>query len=928
MTNITPEQKNLLDYMAKGAEYQAQVFSELSKVEYFTLLKDHSYFGSTNNPFPVESEKNKGFFSVPYWPALTYLEKISKDCSKSGNKEHARKLMSIIREVTRPDDKTKKVDNWRTWQSFVKIMAPLPSDAVEIKDIELIADWLDSKFDASMVMLEIGKTLLPNLLKESEGVQKVSRLIEIVLDSVKIENRHSLGAHSLQELFKINATHLGEKYGAEIVEILKKKIEHIVTEKDNAYSYMWRPAIEDSEQNISRDEYRHILISGLRDVFLAYASSQEASSIIESYFRSEKHIIRRFSLYITGQLFDKYKTTSEKIIRDTGKTIFLESNYHHELYKLIAHHFKQFSQDLQNSLMNDVVQLSGDWREDVDKEKLDAILRRRWLYAIKVSGYSIPNDLEEKYFKGIDYKPEHPEFLSYIGPVSWGDESLFSASELLAQGSINEIITFLGNFKGKNRFGETAIREAGQSLKEAIKLKQGFFENCLIEFKKSSYEYWYYVIQAFEELARDKKEINWDKVLEFCQAVVGDDVLWDGKEKESQFPLEPKKSWIPAAISDLIKNGVQNGDLNLTENNYKGMDNIIRALLDKQESTASGKDEDALTEAINTTKGHVLESFKSYVLRRYRDFEKLPDKGIKEKEDFWKTVEPLFSREIERTKEGNFEFSSLAGAYLPNLYYLHKDWIASNINNILPAEEKHWRCAMQGYSYVNTVYAVIYSLLKDNGHLKRALDTKFSNDQTKRRIIENVAVSYLRGQETIDGQSSLFKYILEKWNPDDIEEVISLFWAHRDAQLEGDQKERIFEFWRYCFNRTKGKEDENKDILSDLNLLAVFLDQLQTEHVDWLKQSAKYVEERYHSSFLLEYFDKLADTNSKDVGNVFLIMLEKSIPWYKQENIQSIVEKIYKAGFKNEIANPICDKYARAGFEFLTTIYKKYNREK
>lgn len=925
MNNMTPDQKNLLDYMAKGPEYQAQVFNELSKIEHFTLLKEQDYFCSKNNPKPIESEKNAGFFSIPYWPALKYLEKISRESSKSGSNDCATGLIFIIREVTRPDDKSQKADNWRTWQSFVKIMAYLPADIVEAGDIELVADWLDSKFDTSMVMLEIGKTLLPNLLKESGAIQKISRLIEIILDSIKIENRHSLGAHSLQELFKINATHLGEKYGAEIVEILKKKIESMVAEKDNAYSYMWRPAIEDSEQNISRDDYRNILISGLRDVFLAYASSQEASILIESCFMSEKFIIRRFSLYIIGQLFDKYKTTSEKIIHDTGITIFLESNYHHELHKLITRHFKEFSQGLQDSLLNDIVQLSGDWRKDVDKEKLDVILRRRWLYAIKVSGYSISKDLEEKYFKGINYKPEHPEYLSYVGPVTWGEESLFSPSELLAQGNITEIVAFLDSFKGKNRFGETAIREAGQSLKEAIKLKQGFFENCLIEFKKAKYEYWYYVIQAFEELARDKKEIDWDKILEFCKAVVDDDVLWDREEKKGQFPLEPKKSWIPAAISDLIKNGVHNDELSFNEDSYKLIDNIIRTLLDKQESTASGKDDDALTEAINTTKGHVLEGFKSYVLRRYRDFEKLPEKGIKEKEAFWKTVEPLFNLEIEKTREGNFEFSSLAGAYLPNLYYLQKDWVTSNINNVFPTEEKHWRCAMQGYSYVNTIYAVIYNLLRDNGHLKRALDTKFSNDQTKRRVIENVAISYLRGQETIDGRDSLFKYTLEKWNPDDIEEVISLFWSHRDAELDCEQKTRIFDFWRYCFNRITGKEEEHKDILSDLNLLAVFFDQLTAEHIDWLKQSVNYVEERYHSSFLLEYFDKLADINPESVGSVFLIMLEKNIPWYKQENIQSIVEKIYKAGFRNDIANPICDRYARAGFDFLTGIFKQYN---
>ena len=78
---------------------------------------------------------------------------------------------------------------------------------------------------------------------------------------------------------------------------------------------------------------------------------------------------------------------------------------------------------------------------------------------------------------------------------------------------------------------------------------------------------------------------------------------------------------------------------------------------------------------------------------------------------------------------------------------------------------------------------------------------------------------------------------------------------------------------------------------------------------------------------LLEYWNKLADISHQATGGVFLIMLEKAIPWYKEEDIQSIVEKIYNAGFKNELANPICDRYARAGFKFLTEIYMQHNEE-
>lgn len=908
-----------------------EFFKRINSTDFFIPLEQEGYFDYKNNLKPIKSEKQDSSFSIPYWPAWTYLEKVSKNCLKSKEKEPAEKLMTIIREVTCPDgDSGQKADNWRTWQSFVKILSNLPLKIISIKDCELIAEWLDSKFDTSMVVLEIGKTLLPKFLKfanTKSDFKKIIRIIEIVLNSIKIERRHSTLAHSLQEMFRINSTLIGEKCGKGVLKILKNKIEKIVTEKDDAYCYVWRPAIEDSEQNMSSEEYRYILISGFRNIFLSFASINNASKEIRLFFQSPRCIIRRVSLYILDRLFGKYdyRNTAEKILTENIERIFLESNYHHELYLLIGNNFASFSSQLQTLLIEAICDLSEDWKEDSEKERLNMMLRRRWLSAIKTSGYSLSKELEERYFKDGEYKPEHPEFLSYIGPVSWGGESLFSPNELLAQGSIENIISFLKSFEGKNRFGEIAIREAGQSFKDAIKLKQSFFEGNLLELKKTKYEYWYYVVQAFEELVQDKKEINWDNVLGFCENIVNDDILWDGKEEESQFLFQPKKTWIPKSISALMKKGLKSDDIYLSEDNYKTIDKIIRVLLAKQKSTASEKDDEALTTAINSPKGHVLECFFCFVLRRYRDFEKLEDKGIKEKIVLWKRMEPLLNKEIERTKEGNYEFSSLAGSYLPNLHYLNQDWVALNINKIFPDEEKHWRCAMQGYSYVNTVYTVIYNLLRNNGHLKRALDTRFSNEQTRRRIVENVAISYLRGQEIIDGKDSLFKHILEKWIQGDIETVIGLFWSHRDAELDCEQKERIYAFWRYCFNRIKGKEDANKDILSDLNLLSVFFNEINDDRKKWLMQSILYVEERYHNPFLMEYFNKIADKSPKDIGEIFLSMLDKTMPLYEENNIRSIVEKIYRAGHKNDIANPICDKYARAGVEYLTEIYKKYN---
>ena len=207
---------------------------------------------------------------------------------------------------------------------------------------------------------------------------------------------------------------------------------------------------------------------------------------------------------------------------------------------------------------------------------------------------------------------------------------------------------------------------------------------------------------------------------------------------------------------------------------------------------------------------------------------------------------------MEKTKNANFEFSALAGSYLPNLYYLSKEWVEANINRIFPVEseyEKNWRCAVSGYSYVNTVYTVIYCLLKDNGHLKRVLDASFDSSNIRERIIENIAISYLRGEEDLRGENSLMAYILEKWQAPDISSVIDLFGLIVKLILRTGKIRGFSLFGNIVITGLKGKENSHQNILSDLNSLAVFLKQIDAKPKEWLVQSAPYVEHRHHAYF-------------------------------------------------------------------------------
>ncbi len=933
-----PSKDNTAEALAlidQDIDLTSYFFKKVESVDWFDALEKNGYFSSKCNAMPVKLEKEKGLFNIPFWPALTYLEKVSKEAARPENKEYAESLMGILREVTKPDrEHSKRADNYRTWYIFSKIMANLPNDVIGLEDIDLIGYWLDSKFDNGLVGHEISRNLLPKLLNGSEiDLKKVVRIIEIVTEP-KGQKPTLMDFDELDELFKKNAAVLGQRCGNEIIPTLQKRLESelIISRKDEAYSYIWRSAVEDHEQNTSRHEPRQALISGLRDVLASYAQAHDATSILNNLWQSSSLVIKRIVLFVINKHFDRHGDMGQKLITANMPDIFLESNYHHEFYGLITGHFSKFSVEAQGAMIKVLDNLKREWRKDISEQEqaeLNMRMCRRWFYALKQSGYQISKDIETKY--SLDkYNPEHPDFLSYHGPVTWGTEQLFSVGDLMAKGSVKDIVAFLNDFKGKNRFNEVGYEEAGQVLKQAIKANQQFFETDLQELLNGRFVYQYYALQTFEELWNEKKPIDWQKAIQFLKDIVGSEKLWEKETEEKTIGFYFRKDWITSLIARLIQVGVKDDEWPMPDTYLPEARKILEKLLEKIEPSAKGTDTDALTEAINSPKGHAIEAYFNYALRECRILAAKHEKqGVAERRAFWEGIKSIFDKELDKAKNTNFEFSALAGSYLPNLYYLSKEWVEANINRIFPVDperEKNWRCAISGYSYVNTVYTVIYRLLKDNGHLRRVLDSSFDKSNIRERIIENIAISYLRGDEDLQGENSLMAFILGKWQSQDICSVIDLFWSHREVDFKSGEDKRIIAFWEYCCGKIKGNEDGNREILSDLNLLAVFLKTIDSKSKDWLVQSVPYVEERHHSYFFLESLDRLADASPKEVGEVYVAMLNaNALPLYEEGNIKSIVEKIYKAKEKS-LANQICDRYTRSGAEFLKDLYEKYNR--
>ena len=102
------------------------------------------------------------------------------------------------------------------------------------------------------------------------------------------------------------------------------------------------------------------------------------------------------------------------------------------------------------------------------------------------------------------------------------------------------------------------------------------------------------------------------------------------------------------------------------------------------------------------------------------------------------------------------------------------------------------------------------------------------------------------------------------------------------------------------------------------------------EVLEWLKLSAKYVRQRFNSAFFVETLREHAPQTPKEVGEIYLEMLNNKIyPDYPPTDIQEIVRILYNQGHKEE-ADEICNLYAAAGadakviFDFLRPLYEEY----
>lgn len=918
MTKLTANQEAFIKLMAKSDEHAQRGFqlliSKPGAENFFDAINSIGLFEPGQAPGPVPADE-PGYVRIPYWPPLDYLQHLAQISGEQRNAELAEKVMNVVREVSQFRDENGEVrDNYHTYRIFAEILGLVPREALLEKDLALIPIWLDGKFDRSLVGSALSKGVITSLLESEreEDWEKAATILNFCTELRRGEEATPgrrnkdlatvVDGYFLEEIIEKHAESLGRKVGQMASSMFVERIKEAFDEKSNGLpSYMLRPAVEEHEQNRSGNEAENSLVGGVREILLSWVDSdpENARDFVAAMLKDENDMIRRIGIYLLDERWDELKNLYGGVV---GPDLF-SSKHIHEMYHLLKRRFGSFAMDDKESTLKAIRELPLPKTDD-DPEGYLRYRQRNWLSAVSGRGFKPADDwfAELNREKELGRLSDHPDFHYYM-EFGWGPgPSPYEIDELLSFVESGTIVEKLNGFEQADSWKGPSVKALVTALEKAIANQPKVFLRILSQFLEAKRAYQYGVINGFKNLWGesdfDKVPIDWDqaweKLIGFFEGLLLDTTFWDEATKEHS-DLTPTRDWIPPAIAEFLRSGTRDDEKSYSPDLLPRSLELIKVLLDNLEiEDEPGRD--AMSHAINSSRGKALEALFSHALRACR----VADKEQDGHEDAWAELEPIFNQEIKAAQKGrNYDFSTHSGAFLINLTYLSNDWLQANIEELFPAErEENFRCAISGLTYASASKDS-YKLLVSRGIIDRALDVDLKVDQVRQRIVERVALAYLWEDETLD--SPRFLSLRAEDKIDDLKTISRFFWSVRRQELSTDQINLILNFWEWCIDWGKDLTEIPANLYSSLSRLSEYLEVLEEREKGLLLAVAPYVSMNHNANGFIEALDCLIEANPAQVCEVLGVVLNHYKPSYDyQDRLRGLLGKLAQTEFRGE----------------------------
>lgn len=461
---LNPKEEAVLNLIEEDSAYENYFFKKASDIKWFDSLKGKAFFAPQKAPIPNPTDQ-EGYFVIPEWNVLPYLERVSQQVSIPGNEKYIDDLLAIIKDVSNFKDASgKHIDNYHTWHYFTKILLNLPNEAITEEIINLISIWLDSRFSTSLPGAEIAGKLLPKFLSSDkpEDWKKAERLIEIITDikwvplpeaqrnlhERDIEARTIIEPHWLRKGFEKNFERIGTVCSIRVIEAIAKRALSIFSKQyDRSYDVDYEDKKYEITHTLLEDGKHEIAVRVLKypEDWDGYSWSKIEKTLVTSFpisgFENKAAFVAKVKEGLIKNVFGALCTELDEAI----SSIYSLHDYSHIWYRSLSaspdHIRVDDTENVLTFILKEILAAEARVNQKETSEVLEKFLswnypyplfKRLVLYIVanewdKYKGYFFKVvDLEEvRCFEGSEYEAELSVLLkNNFGKFSAGEKEI------------------------------------------------------------------------------------------------------------------------------------------------------------------------------------------------------------------------------------------------------------------------------------------------------------------------------------------------------------------------------------------------------------------------------------------------------------------------------------------------------------------------
>jgi hypothetical protein len=938
----TAEELDRLAALSARPEARAYFFDRLENPNWVNGLAKREVFANPPDPVPAEEP---GSVRFPPWPEGRYLARMAAEAPAA--------VASVLRNIPASE-------NPAVTELLFKALANLPGDHITRLGYKA-REWMAAPFPDHFAD---GAAAAAVRLLESGGTRSALKLVEQLLDvrpdprlAEKATTRDSPLRPSPEPVARLSTWNyervlarlvgpMVDATGLGAVRLLARLLEKALRlsrwedeEGRDDYSYIWRPAIEDHQQNLYLD-IKGALVTAVRDAAIHHVTRNpdELEPTIR-LLESRSTVLRRIALHVLASITNGLELASARM---TDRELFDNYRVRHEYAALLRTRFGELDAADQSEILSwieagpdldDYRQrrtASGDALPTADEVASYADHWRRDRYSF-IEDY-LDHEAGARYRElvGSIGAPQHADFVSWSS--SWvGPESPATADQL-AKRSVDEVIDYLRRWRQGDDTGRSfgpSIEGLSRVFSEVVAGRATDFAERAPNFSGLDPTYVRGFFSGLESALREGVTFPWAGPLALALTVT--EYPFEPDIEVPDRDRDPGWRWCRGQIGSLLRSGLTDKPNRVPFDLRSTTWEVIRRLTQdpnpsaEHEARYGGDNMDPLTLSINTNRGTAIHAVVEYALWCRRELESLGE-DVSHGFQLVPEAAEVLDLHLDPNVEASLAVRAVYGRWLPWLLLLDQSWTVERLSLLFPYQDNQALADTVWDTYITWCppYDSVFRALEDQ--YRSAIDRvpsnrkagSFGHDSVDSKLGQHLATLYWR--RVIDGE------VLERYfaRADDqlaaaVMSFVGRALMNTPGELSASVAERMQDLWEWRFSETASHPEEHT---LELRAFGIWFASGKLDArwaLNALERTVELVGAPTLGHLVAERLAKVSEDNPVDAVRVFAGMVERPehewdyVGW--RDEAKAIVEAALASGEAEaeEPAASIIDFYVRRG---------------